>query len=330
MGRNKGLYVFGLLMLLIYWGMAFFVAWLFFVCRTVDPCCPVWDGNCLLRIRLFPGIPAVEKGSILKINDMLENKIGWIGVFILLLVGACRSKTEDNCIDTPTSGVIKIAVDESFQPVIDQEIGVFESIYTLAGIIPQYCSEVEAIDLLLKDSVRMAVTTRKLTSEERVTLENRKFFPKEIKIATDGIALIVNDQNQDSLISREEIQQIVSGEITSWKELGITSSPGKLQLVFDHPNSSTVRYVLDSLCPDRKLSDCLRAEKTNRRVIDYVAQNPEAMGVVGVSWLQNPEDSTNLSFLKQVKVLGVSRHRPAMSFNSFKPWQAYLALKEYP
>ena len=91
-----------------------------------------------------------------------------------------------------------------------------------------------------------------------------------------------------------------------------------------------MRYVLDSLCPDRKLSDCLRAEKTNRRVIDYVAQNPEAMGVVGVSWLQNPEDSTNLSFLKQVKVLGVSRHRPAMSFNSFKPWQAYLALKEYP
>ena len=129
---------------------------------------------------------------------MLENKIGWIGVFILLLVGASRSKTEDNCIDTPTSGVIKIAVDESFQPVIDQEIGVFESIYTLAGIIPQYCSEVEAIDLLLKDSVRMAVTTRKLTSEERVTLENRKFFPKEIKIATDGIALIVNDQNQES------------------------------------------------------------------------------------------------------------------------------------
>ena len=96
---------------------------------------------------------------------MLENKIGWIGVFILLLVGACRSKTEDNCIDTPTSGVIKIAVDESFQPVIDQEIGVFESIYTLAGIIPQYCSEVEAIDLLMKDSVLMAVTTRKLTSE---------------------------------------------------------------------------------------------------------------------------------------------------------------------
>ena len=252
---------------------------------------------------------------------MLENKIGWIGVFILLLVGACRSKTEDNCIDTPTSGVIKIAVDESFQPVIDQEIGVFESIYTLAGIIPQYCSEVEAIDLLLKDSVRMAVTTRKLTSEERVTLENRKFFPKEIKIATDGIALIVNDQNQDSLISREEIQQIVSGEITSWKELGITSSPGKLQLVFDHPNSSTVRYVLDSLCPDRKLSDCLRAEKTNRRVIDYVAQNPEAMGVVGVSWLQNPEDSTNLSFLKQVKVLGavIVLLCPSIALNPGRP-----------
>ena len=254
-----------------------------------------------------------------------------IGFWLLLLVslGACKGKAS-SVQETLFSGVIRVAVDETLSPLAEEAINVFEAQYNQAGVIPLYTSEVEAINLLLRDSVRWVLASRPLTENELESFHSKKFFPESVKVATDGIALIVNRQNADSIFNLALLQKIFTGEITRWEEIAPGSRAGEIQVVFDHPNSSTVRYVLDSLCPDRKLSDCLRAEKTNRRVIDYVAQNPEAMGVVGVSWLQNPEDSTNLSFLKQVKVLGVSRHRPAMSFNSFKPWQAYLALKEYP
>ena len=252
-------------------------------------------------------------------------------LYILLLTfAACRSKVKDGYTDTPTSGLIPICVDESFEPILQQEIDVFESIYTQANVLPHYCNEIEAVSTLLKDSVRLAVTSRPLTREEQESFRLRKFFPREVKIAVDGIALIINNQNQDTLISLKELRKILTGEIGYWQQLYSQALPEKIEVVFDHSNSSTVRFALDSICQGKAFSKSLRAEHSNARVIDYVATHPAAIGIVGVSWLQNPEDSTRLSFLKQVKVMAVSREEQATPDNSYKPWQAYLALGQYP
>lgn len=259
----------------------------------------------------------------------MKSRIYILGV-LLVALSACTGKPKDRYTDTPTTGVIPVAVDESFEPVVRQEIDVFESIYKAAGIVPEFCSEVDAVNLLLKDSVRLAIATRKLTAEERRAIESRKFVAHEIRIAVDGIALIVNRENPDSLICMDDLQKIMTGEIVDWQQLDARNGRGKLQLVFDHPNSSTVRFAIDSLCRGKALSTGLRSELSNRGVIDYVAAHPQAMGVVGVSWLQNPEDSTRLSFLDRVKVMGVSRTCPAAPGNSYQPWQAYLALGDYP
>jgi len=58
-------------------------------------------------------------------------------------------------------------------------------------------------------------------------------------MATDGLALIVNKQNADSLITVEQFKEILTGKITDWKQLNPASRLGALQLVFDNPNSST-------------------------------------------------------------------------------------------
>lgn len=261
---------------------------------------------------------------------MMQNKIILLLLVLVMALVACHTKPKDKFTDTPTSGVIPVSVDESFQPIIGQEIDVFEGIYTLAGIVPHYCSEVEAINLLLKDSVRLAITTRPLTTQEQESFKSRKFFPREMKIAIDGIALIVNNQNQDTVISVADLQKVMTGEITDWKALDPQSSDENIELVFDHRNSSTVRFAIDSICRGKALSGRLRAEHTNAGVIDYVANNPQAIGVIGVSWLQNPEDSTRLSFLKRVKVMSVSRAEKPTSADSYKPWQAYLATGDYP
>ena len=51
-----------------------------------------------------------------------------------------------------------------------------------SGIVPRYTTEVEAINLLLKDSVRLAIATRTLTKEEMNSFHSRKFFPSRDKI----------------------------------------------------------------------------------------------------------------------------------------------------
>lgn len=256
----------------------------------------------------------------------------WLTVMVTLaVVSACRSKSGEGPTDTYSSGVIAIAADESFEPIVQEEIDVFESLYPLAGIVPRYTTEVEAINLLLKDSVRLAIATRTLTEEEMNSFHSRKFYPREIKLATDGLALIVNRANQDSLMTVRDFSRILTGESKEWKEVNPNSRLGAIQVVFDNKNSSTVRFAMDSICGGKPLAEGnVSALKTNRQVIDYVAKNSGAIGVIGVNWLGNRSDTTNLSFREEVRVMAVSAGDVATSDNSYKPYQAYLYYGNYP
>lgn len=258
------------------------------------------------------------------------NKFRLIGLASFVLLVACNSKPKDGQTDTYASGVIAIAVDESFRPIIQEEIDVFEKIFPLAGIIPHYTTEVDAVNLLLKDSVRVAIVTRTLTSKELNSFHSRKFFPRVIKLATDGIALIVNNQNTDSLISVRDVRRILTGEVSEWGEIYPKSGLKDISLVFDNKNSSTVRFAIDSICGGRELSGKVKALHTNQQVIEYVAHTPEAIGVVGVNWLGNRSDTTNLSFRNEFRVLSVSAEDVATPENSYKPYQAYLFYEYYP
>ena len=100
--------------------------------------------------------------------------------------------------------------------------------------------------------------------------------------------------------------------------------------MFDNKNSSTVRFAVDSICKGAPLSGRVKALKTNREVIDYVARTPDAIGIIGVNWLSDRNDSTGLSFSKEVRLMSVSAADKAMPDNSYKPYQAYLYYGDYP
>ena len=254
---------------------------------------------------------------------------------LFLLVGmsltACKQKPpKDGRTDTYTTGTVAIAADESFQPIVQEEIDVFENLYPEADIIPHYVTEVEAVNLLLKDSLRLVIASRKLTPEEKESFNSRKFFPQEIKIATDGLALITNLENPDSLISVDNIRSILVGEKTRWKDIYPESRLGDIHLVFDNKNSSTVRFAIDSICRGKQLAGNVSALKTNKEVINFVAKTPGAIGIVGVNWLSDRNDSTGLSFNKEVHVMSVSHSTQPTVLNSFKPYQYYLYNGDYP
>ena len=250
-------------------------------------------------------------------------------LFVLAFV-SCQTKGKDRFTDTLTEGVIPITVDENLRPIIQEELDVFESLYPKAGIVPTYTNEVDAINLLLKDSVRLAIATRPLSVNEEASLVSKKFAPRSYKLATDGIALIINNRNSDSLITVSQIKKILTGKTFNWNEIYPRSKLGPILVVFDNKNSSTVRFAIDSICKGQPLSDKMSAQKTNLEVIDFVSKTPNAIGVIGVNWLGNRKDTTNLSFKSEIRVMAVTSENEATMINTYKPFQAYLFYGYYP
>ena len=245
-------------------------------------------------------------------------------------LASCNQSGSINYTDTPTFGQIKIVSDETLRPICDYEIQMFESLYQNAKITPLYLPEKEAFKLLLADSVRFILSTRKLTKSEEKFFEAKKFFPRQREIAKDAIAVLLHPSNKDSIFSVETIKDILTGKIKQWKQIDPKSKLGKIQVVFDNPTSSTVSFVVDSLTKESKLAKDLSAMDYNKDVIDYVSRNPNALGFIGVSWVSDRTDSTALTFLKKIKVALLSKEKEATYANSNKPFQAVIAQQMYP
>jgi phosphate transport system substrate-binding protein len=242
----------------------------------------------------------------------------------LLIITACSEQDKNGKpLSTPTSGVLKIAVDESLKPVVEAEIKVFEGFYPEAHILPQYISGEDAIASLLKDSVTLVITTRKLVEAETNQLVSAKLIPTERVIAKDGIALILNRDNPDTLFSVDQLKKIIRGELNDWHQINAKSKYSALEVVFDDPNSGMVRFLNDSVEAITKAPVNFFALKSNKAVVDYVAQKPSALGLIGVSWISDHDSSAN-KFLKTIRVASLQGDSGV-----YKPYQAYLALGDY-
>ncbi len=252
--------------------------------------------------------------------------INLIYVLFILAFAGCQDRDKNGrIVDTATTGYIKIAVDESLKTLVEAEIDTFEGLYRGAHIEALYMSEADAIDALLKDSVRMAIVTRQLLEVEARILEAIKIVPRQLAIAKDGIALIMNRANNDSLVQMKQLKSILEGQITQWKQLNLASKLSNIELVFDNPNSGMVRFLNDSVTNMSKIPPNCFALNSNKAVVDYVSQKTNALGLIGVGWISDHDDSLSNSFLSTIRVAGLARDSVF-----YQPYQAYLAMGQYP
>lgn len=250
-------------------------------------------------------------------------------LFIILFVSgvACRQKDKYGKIaDTPTTGEITIVADESLRPIVEAEVETFNALHKKANIHVIYLPEAEAIQAMLQeDSLKMAVVTRKLTADERKYLmEKNKVRAREDEMAVSGIALIVHKDNPDTLLSMENLRMLLQGKISTWKQIGGRSNAG-IEIVFDNPNSGLIRQLKDSVAKVDSLPENCFAVKNNQAVVDHVSKNRNALGLIGLEWISDRDDSTSHAFLDHIRVVALSDDS-----TYFQPYQAYLALKYYP
>ncbi len=238
----------------------------------------------------------------------------------IIMLQACKQKTTPAAKqDSITEGTATFTADESCQPIVDEEKYVFTQLNNKARINILYRSENDALRLLLNDSVRVAILARDLNADELKLLKSRNLPPDVHRFAIDAITLIVNKASNDTLTSVAEIKNMLNGKTKT-----------NVNIVFDNGNSSLVRYLKEfSGNANFNLSNIF-ALKNNKEVIKYVSEHPEAIGITGFSWLNDP-DNDYKDAVHNVKIVAVKDEANKTAPNQyFKPSQSTLALKQYP
>lgn len=247
----------------------------------------------------------------------------WMGYVFLVIFYSCNpQKNSDIAVDSPSSGTIHISVDESFKPVIDEQIQMYEASYPGTKIIAHYKPEAECLKDLFKDTLnRTVIITRGLTEkEDKFFRDSLGYLPGWNLVATDAIAVVVNSSSNDTLFTLKRLQAQLLGKINR-----------NQLIVFDGLNAtSTVRFVVDSVLKGQRFdTSVVKAARTSKEVLDFIASTPNAIGLVGINWIGNPEVAEQVEMLKKVKICYVEcivcQDTPYV-----KPMQASILTRRYP
>ncbi len=244
-----------------------------------------------------------------KINKVVV--LVFIGFFFVM----CNQKDKkDINKESILKGKATFLVDETLTPIIEDQVAIFESNYD-AKIKIDSKSEIEIINSLFKEKSVVAILTRNLTIDENKVFEQKKIIPKITKFATDAIAFISNKSNNDTLIELKSIVDFMNGK----PNLKIKG------LVFDNPNSSTVRFMNEIAGINKIPEKGVYSFKTNEEVIKFVSKNEGMIGVVGVNWLMQPKPAMS-EFISKLNILSV---KGLKNNDYFAPTQNNIAEGKY-
>ncbi|MGN8072269.1 PstS family phosphate ABC transporter substrate-binding protein [Mucilaginibacter sp. SG564] len=254
----------------------------------------------------------------MKIN--INGKLLFFALFLIAGLQACKQKTSKFAGDNNVkAGTATFVADASFSPILDQELYIFLNANPNAKINVLYKTENEAVNNLLNDSVRVAILSRELTADERAVLTKRTLAIETLRFAIDAVALIVNKASNDTTITVGQLKKMLTGQA----DLNRT-------IVFDNPNSSLVRYLKDFSGSKGFTQKNIYALKSNKEVLKYVSEHPDALGITGFSWLNDP-DKDYAGYVDNVKIVGVrDESNKQYPDTYFKPSQESLVLKQYP
>jgi len=189
--------------------------------------------------------------------------------------------------------------------------------------------------MLTGDSVRLAITTRKLTQEEEEVLISKTIAPRHSHIFTEGVALLSHKDNPIKTLTRQELKDILTGKKSNWQNLSKSTYSGDIRIVFDHAASGTIRFLKDSLLMGESITQkSVFAMKDSPSVLDYVAENTQSLGVIGISWSSDVDDEKMRDFYSKVNVLRIEKPESgvpcAFKEQYFGPYQSFLAEGCYP
>lgn len=209
-------------------------------------------------------------------------------LFLLMLtVISCQSSKDINS----NRHTITIAGSTSVMPFTEKLAEYFMVGNPTFVINVQAGGSTAGIQATIYKTVDIGMSSRELKEEEKVL--------KEIPICYDGIAIVVNPKNPINSLTLKEVQDIFSGKIKNWKDLGWIDR--NIDAVTREEGSGTRGAFEELVMKKVEISDSIMVQDSNGSVKEMVVTDPYAIGYISLGMVDN-----------KVKALAIDGYLPTI------------------
>lgn len=151
-----------------------------------------------------------------KLNDVAKDFISFImskeGAKVVDAEGYISIDTNSTYTSTGMAGVVTLAGSTSVAPLMNVLADEYKKLNPDVKIEIQESGSSAGIQSAIEGAVDIAMSSRDLKDDEATKLKSEK-------IALDGIAVIINNNNPCNNITAQQVKQIYIGEIKTWDDI---------------------------------------------------------------------------------------------------------------
>jgi phosphate transport system substrate-binding protein len=131
-------------------------------------------------------------------------------------------------------------------------------------------------------------------------------------VAYDGIAVIVNSANPVKGLTKKQVEQIFTGDVTDWSAVG--GSGGKISIYTRNTSSGTYSDFKELAMKKRDYARSSQKMAGNEQIAAEVGKNPSGVGYVGMAY-------TKAGGVKVVLIEGVTPSTRSVQDHSYSYWR---------
>lgn len=164
------------------------------------------------------------------------------------------------------------------------------------------------IAALIDSTAQIGMSSREAKPAEIAAAKAKGVTLKETIVAYDGIGVIVNSANPISNLTKKQVEQIFTGDVTDWSAVGGKS--GTISIYTRNTSSGTYSDWKELAMKKRDYTPSAQKMAGNEQIAAEVSKNPLGMGYVGLAYMK----------ASGIKVLTVEGKAPTQGAVRDKSW----------
>lgn len=138
------------------------------------------------------------------------------------------------------------------------------------------------ITALMDGTTDIAMASRDLKAGERLKIAESGKEIEQVIVAYDALSVIVHPDNKVSQLTREQLEQIFTGDITNWKDVG---GEDELIVVYSRESSSgTYEFFKGNVMKKKNYANTVLSMPATGAIVQSISQTKGAIGYIGLAY----------------------------------------------
>ena len=164
------------------------------------------------------------------------------------------------------------------------------------------------IAAIIDGTADIGMASRRAKATEISTATSQGINMKPVIVAFDGIAVIVNGGNPVSNLTKQQVEQIFTGEITDWSAVG--GKPGPISIYTRNTSSGTYSDFKELAMNKKDYAPTSQKLAGNEQIASEVGKNENGIGYVGLAYITAPN-------IKAASIGGVSVNKATVQAHTY-------------